>query len=79
MSSTLQSIEERGKMSKELGLYYTYYVSNKHAFPELCSGTSESHLHRWTCLPRLNQFTTESFVVSDLVENFDEASKDEAN
>lgn len=68
-------------MSKDVGLHYTqYHVSDKHTFPELGSGTSESHLYRWTCLsPHLSQFTAESFVVSDLVENFDEASKDEAN
>lgn len=73
-----------GKMSKELGLHYTcYHVSDKHTFPELRSGTSESQFAQMYMPPpsptRLNQFTTESFVVSDLVENFDEASKDEAN
>lgn len=70
MSSTLQSIWEWGKMSKELGLHYTYYVSNKHTFPD-CALAPRRVIFA-------DQFPSEPFV-SDLVENFDEASKDEAN
>lgn len=47
MLCTLQcSLEVQGKMSKELGSHFNcYHVSHKHAFPELCSSTSENHLH----------------------------------
>ncbi len=62
-------------MNKEMGLCYTYYhISDKYAFLERWSGTSESQI----CVDSI-KLPVISFVVADLVENFDEASKDEAN